>query len=476
MIWVGEFLPNPIFFLHPSVLIRLEFLFYYPYLLYIGEHIYAIKLIDVTKMDDQPTWTNDIQEGRKFRKTAIVDRVSLVLDEGNLLAILGRHGTGKTCCLNMICGLILPTSGEVIIYGKNSRIDPMAIQSMTTLCPQWDILFPELTGREHLELFAAFINLSQTNIRFDQKDRNQPCESEREERKDQQQESMKDDELSSDRQPRPSSSLLIEHQLDALKLTNVADRIVTSYNQGMKRRLTLAICTMIPRKIMIFDEPITSQLDSMSRQIIRDYISQLRGRFDDRRTIVLSTSDPEAIETYADKLIIFGKHRIQMVGSVPELRRRFDSEYRLCLTVDSNQVNPSTIIELVLRQIVDVKLLETTADKLVFRVPSKAILQVTQFLRCYSRRGPSRFGTPKVESRESEFHHSTLSSMSPNTSFSQSIISSSSSPIHSQLYHHHHHRRPSSPTYSFIVPPIRDWSMSSSSFEDLLTSTMMKQT
>lgn len=428
-------------------------------------------MIDVTKMGDQSVWTDDLWKRRNFRGTIIIDRASLVLDEGNLLTILGQRGTGKTYWLNMISGLILPTSGEVIVHGKNSRTDSVAVQSMTTLCPQWDILFPELTGREHLELFSAFLNLSETNAHSDREDEDQPSEPGR----DQPQKSMKNS-FFTDSQSRRSSLLLIERQLDAFKLTNVANQKVTSYNQGMKRRLTLAICTMAPKKVMVFDEPITSQLDSMSRQVIRDYINQLRRQSDDRRTIVLSTSDPGEIETYADKLVILEKNHIQMVGSVPELKRRFGSEYRLCLMIDSNNVNLSIIIELVLKHIIDAKLLETNTDKIIFRVPSKAILQVTQFLRCYSRRGPSRLGTPKVESRESEFHRSTLSFISPNTSFSQSIASSSSFLSHSQLYHLHNDNRSSSPTCSFIIPPIRDWSISSSSFEDILTSIMMKRT
>lgn len=86
-----------------------------------------------------------------------VKGINLTIYEGQITAIIGHNGAGKTTIFNMITGMMLPTSGTVKIFGYDIRDsnDMDQIRSMTGVCPQHDVLFDNLTTREHLRFFAA---------------------------------------------------------------------------------------------------------------------------------------------------------------------------------------------------------------------------------------------------------------------------------------------------------------------------------
>ena len=86
-----------------------------------------------------------------------VKGINLTIYEGQITAIIGHNGAGKTTIFNMITGMMVPTSGTVNIFGYDIRDsnDMDKIRSMTGVCPQHDVLFDNLTTREHLRFFAA---------------------------------------------------------------------------------------------------------------------------------------------------------------------------------------------------------------------------------------------------------------------------------------------------------------------------------
>ncbi|CAN1829239.1 ABC transporter A family member 1 [Linum perenne] len=84
-----------------------------------------------------------------------VNSLQLSLYENQILALLGHNGAGKSTTISMLVGLLPPTSGDALVFGKNITTDMDEIRRGLGVCPQHDILFPELTVREHLELFAT---------------------------------------------------------------------------------------------------------------------------------------------------------------------------------------------------------------------------------------------------------------------------------------------------------------------------------
>jgi ABC-type multidrug transport system ATPase subunit len=137
--------------------------------------------------------------------------------------LLGHNGAGKTTTIGMLTGLLSPTAGDALIFG-NSIISGMdEIRQVMGVCPQYDVLWNQLTGREHLELFAALKEVSGGSI-------------ERE---------------------------VVERltDVDLLKAQNIPSG---NYSGGMKRRLSVAIALIGDPKIVFLDEP-TTGMDPVSR-------------------------------------------------------------------------------------------------------------------------------------------------------------------------------------------------------------------
>jgi ATP-binding cassette subfamily A (ABC1) protein 3 len=82
--------------------------------------------------------------------------VSYSIDYNSLFVLLGHNGAGKSTTFNMLTGLMPLTEGDATIFGLSVRRDMDKISKIMGVCPQHDILWDNLTGREHLELFGAF--------------------------------------------------------------------------------------------------------------------------------------------------------------------------------------------------------------------------------------------------------------------------------------------------------------------------------
>ena len=93
--------------------------------------------------------------GKHKKVKVAVDGSSWPIEQGKLLALLGQNGAGKTTSINMLCGFTPPTSGDAYMFGYSIRNDMDTLRSMMGVCPQFDILFRDLTAREHIELFCG---------------------------------------------------------------------------------------------------------------------------------------------------------------------------------------------------------------------------------------------------------------------------------------------------------------------------------
>ena len=146
------------------------------------------------------------------------------------------------------------------------------IRDIMGVCPQHDILFNDLTAREHIHLFAGIKNVPADQIED-----------------------------------------LVNERLNAVKLMRVADQRSGSYSGGMKRRLSLVISTIGDPRIIFLDEP-TTGMDPVNRRYVWSFIEQ----FKPGRAIVLTTHSMEEADILADNLAIMalGKLRYGNHGSV----------------------------------------------------------------------------------------------------------------------------------------------------------------
>ncbi|XP_076034890.1 uncharacterized protein LOC143021347 [Oratosquilla oratoria] len=213
--------------------------------------------------------------------TVAVDNLSLELYEGQILALLGHNGAGKTTIISMLTGERRPTAGHVEIYGHDIARHWNRARRFIGLCPQEAVTFLLLTVKETIEYYVRMkgIRKSQVAAEVDK--------------------TLVEMGLYRDRQ-------MLAHQLSG----------------GLVRRLCLAIAFCGNSKMVILDEP-TSGVDPAARSAIWEVISSHRGG----RTILLTTHHLDEAETLADRVAILHQGKLICVGSPLALKSEYGSGY-----------------------------------------------------------------------------------------------------------------------------------------------------
>ncbi|XP_022159341.1 ABC transporter A family member 7-like [Momordica charantia] len=221
-----------------------------------------------------------------------VKGLSLAVPRGECFGMLGPNGAGKTSFISMMIGLTKPTAGTAFVEGLDIRNDMDMIYTSMGVCPQHDLLWEQLTGREHLLFYGRLKNLR--------------------------------------------GSALTEAVEESLKGVNlyhggVADKQAGKYSGGMKRRLSVAISLIGDPKVVYMDEPSTG-LDPASRNSLWNVVK--RAKRD--RAIILTTHSMEEAEVLCDRLGIFVDGSLQCIGNPKELKGRYGGSYVFTMTTSAN--------------------------------------------------------------------------------------------------------------------------------------------
>jgi len=222
-----------------------------------------------------------------------VANLSLSIQRSECFGLLGPNGAGKTSTIRMMEGFVVPSSGTAIIEGLSIRDDIDSIHSLMGACPQHDLLWEGLTGREHLLFYGRLKNISE-----------------------------KGGELKK----------AVEESLRAVNLHGVGDNPVSSYSGGMKRRLSVAIAFIGDPAVVYLDEPSTG-LDPASRRLLWEVIKKSRKN----RAIILTTHSMEEAESLCDRLGIFVNGRLRCVGDPKDLTARFGGYLSFSITTPVQQ-------------------------------------------------------------------------------------------------------------------------------------------
>jgi len=165
-------------------------------------------------------------EGKGDKRVVAVDGLNLDLYKGQILALLGHNGGGKTTTIGMLTGMVAMTAGEVMFRGKELSQNMAAFRKELGVCPQHDILFEALTVKEHLVFYAKAKGLAADRIEAEINDKVQEL-------------GLQD------------------------KLTSQAWML----SGGQKRKLSLAIALMGDSSVIFCDEP-TSGMDPLTRRSV----------------------------------------------------------------------------------------------------------------------------------------------------------------------------------------------------------------
>ena len=206
-----------------------------------------------------------------------VDGVTLSVQPGQILALLGQNGAGKTTTVRMLTSLLTPTRGWARVAGYDVTKDPQEVRSNVGVLTEQHGLYMRMTGEEYLDFFGKVYAL--------------------------------------DPQTRKARS---QYLLDYFGLAEAARRRSGEYSKGMKQKLALARALMHDPSVLLLDEP-TSAMDPESARLVRDEIARLRSS---QRTIVICTHNLAEAEALADSIAIIYRGKILLNGTLDELKRR----------------------------------------------------------------------------------------------------------------------------------------------------------
>lgn len=202
-----------------------------------------------------------------------------------LHGLLGENGAGKTTLLSILATLTEPTSGTASIFGLDAVRDRSEIRGQLGLVPQDLGLYRHLTCREFLEYMACLKAITDLRVRRRQ----------------------------------------IEEALQAVNLTDQADRKTEQLSGGMKRRLGIAQALLGQPRLLIVDEP-TVGLDPVERMRLRMLLADLSPN----RVILFSTHIIEDIASSCDRVLILHKGRCLYNGAVADAIRRAKGRIWTC--------------------------------------------------------------------------------------------------------------------------------------------------
>lgn len=216
-----------------------------------------------------------------FGSHVVLAGLDLTVRSGEIFALLGPNGSGKTTIINMLTTLIDPDRGEIFVAGCSARTDRQEVRRRISLTGQSAAVDDALTGTENLRMFARLSGLTGGEAR------------------------RRADELSA--------------QFD---LTAAASRAVRTYSGGMRRRLDLALSLVVTPEVLFLDEP-TTGLDTRSRRELWGIIRSLAAS---GTTVFLTTQYLEEADQLADRIAVLHGGTVAALGTPEELKARIGND------------------------------------------------------------------------------------------------------------------------------------------------------
>jgi len=221
----------------------------------------AIKTADLTK---------------KYKEKTVVKSLNLSVEKGEMYALLGVNGAGKSTTIKMLSCLIKPTSGEAELMGKSITKDENSVKQIISVSPQETSVAPNLTVRENLEFIAGVFGFSKSEAK-------------------------------------EKATKMIED----FDMADIEKSRAKTLSGGWQRRLSIAMALISEPEIVFLDEP-TLGLDVLSRRELWRHIEKLKGKI----TIILTTHYLEEAEALSDRIGIMAKGVLKAEGTAEELKAK----------------------------------------------------------------------------------------------------------------------------------------------------------
>ncbi|MDO4419735.1 MAG: ABC transporter ATP-binding protein [Ruminococcus sp.] len=213
---------------------------------------------------------------KKYKDKTVVNNLNLTVDKGEMYALLGVNGAGKSTTIKMLSCLIKPTSGDALLMGKSIKDDETDVKQIISVSPQETSVAPNLTVRENLEFIAGIFGFSKAEAK-------------------------------------EKASKMIED----FDMADIEKSRAKTLSGGWQRRLSIAMALISEPEIVFLDEP-TLGLDVLARRELWKHIEKLKGKI----TIILTTHYLEEAEALADRIGIMAKGVLKAEGTADELKAK----------------------------------------------------------------------------------------------------------------------------------------------------------
>jgi ABC-2 type transport system ATP-binding protein len=212
---------------------------------------------------------------KSFGDHLVLDKVDLHVEEGSIAALLGPNGAGKTTMVRILSTLIPADSGSMLIAGRDVVREADGVRAVIGVTGQFSAVDNLLTGTENLQLMADLRHLE-----------------------------------------REAGRRRVTELLEQFDLTDAADKSLSTYSGGMRRRLDLAMTLVARPRVIFLDEP-TTGLDPRSRLTMWEIVRELASA---GVTILLTTQNLDEADELADRITVLDHGRVVAEGTPAELK------------------------------------------------------------------------------------------------------------------------------------------------------------
>jgi ABC-2 type transport system ATP-binding protein len=230
---------------------------------------------------------------KEFDDFIAVDGITISVGTGELLALLGPNGSGKTTTVRMLTSILLPTRGWARVAGYDVVRQAAQVRASVGVLTEHHGLYARMPANEYLDFFGQLYGIDL-----------------------------------------PTRKKRAERMLAEFNLTQFKKRKVGLFSRGMQQKLALARTLLHEPCVLLLDEP-TSAMDPESAQLVREAIQELRSS---DRVIILCTHNLSEAERLADKIAFIRSGRIIAQGTPESLKQRFlgPAEYEIRLGFPQN--------------------------------------------------------------------------------------------------------------------------------------------
>ena len=219
---------------------------------------------------------------KAFGDITAVHQLSLEIEAGEVVGLLGHNGAGKTTTVRLLNGVLSPTEGDAHVLGLDPVTQGPELRRRTGVLTETPSLDERLTARENLQTFAELYGV-----------------------------------------PRERCHQRIEELLDAFDLGDRGDERVGGYSKGMKQRLALARTLLHEPELLFLDEP-TAGLDPVAARGVHELITEISQ--DEGRTVVMCTHNLVEAQELCHRVAVLERGRLVELGTPGELAQRLDRD------------------------------------------------------------------------------------------------------------------------------------------------------